>query len=274
MFNILDQLDYSNELHLLLASMHGSVRSLCWSALFIVVPMYVFGMAITQLVEEFRIQSDVPERNLSDLLRFFGTLDRSMLTLFWAIAGGLSWAEATQTLSDFGFVLTGLAFVFYVATMSFAILNVLTGVFVNSASIAANCEKDRKMLEILRKIFLQVDYDQSGNLTQNEFQSLLKHKDITMCLQTLDIPPYQANHLFTLIDADESGHVEIDEFLRGVEMLQGTLKAIDFATFLHDFTDFKVEVLGFMRHIGDHTGHEAPSKAAKANMSSLPAFKR
>lgn len=262
-FNILDQLDYSNELHLLIASMQGSMRSLAWSALFILVPMYVFGMVLTEQVRDFKNVSHGHEIDLGAMLHFFGSLDRSMLTLFWAIAGGLSWAEATQPLSDYGFEWTGFLFVLYVASMSFATLNVLTGVFVNSATVAAASEADKRMLQMLKKIFNEVDDDDSGTLTQSEFRALLCHKDIEVCLKALGIPPAQANHLFNLIDTDSSGIVEIDEFLKGCDMLQGSLKAIDFATYLHDFHDFKTEVAHFMKTVGDAHGQVPLPKAPR-----------
>jgi len=203
-----------------------------------------------------------------------------MLTLFWAISGGLSWSEATRPLSTYGFVWTGRTFVFYVASITFATLNVLTGVFVNSATTAASSEQERKILQMLKKLFHMFDYDMDGNLTQGEFTELLKHKDVDVCLQSLDIRPSQANHLFALIDEDQSGVVEIDEFLKGFDRLQGTLKAIDFATFLFDFANLKADMQLFMRLMGQHTGQKemVPTDGGRhevaKRISCLPAFER
>lgn len=279
-FNILDQLDVTTELHLLLTSMRGSLLSLSWSALFILVPMFVFGMGLTQAVTDFRVNSGKDEVDLHDLVSYFGTLDRSMLTLFWAISGGLSWSEATRPLSTCGFVWTGVTFVLYVASMTFATVNVLTGVFVNSATAAATSEQERQILQMLKKRFVEFDYDMSGNLTQGEFAELLKHKDIALCLQSLDIRPAQASHLFDLIDANQSGVVEIDEFLKGCDRLQGNLKAIDFATFLFDFANLKADMQLFMRPMGEYTGqrelvptHGGRREAAE-RIACLPASRR
>jgi len=251
-FNILDHLDYTTELHLLLASMHGSLWSLCWSALFMLIPMFVFGMVLTQVVAEFRINSGIEENKITELMHYFGSLDRSMLSLFWSISGGLSWSEAMIPLKHYNFVWPTILFVFYVASMVFAVLNVLTGVFVNSATSAATSEKERRILNTLQKIFKDADDDESGNLTYAEFTSLMKHKDIGVCLQSLDIRPAQANHLFELIDADQSGVVEIEEFLHGCDRLQGSLKAIDFATFSVEDHAWKAEVQEFMKRIEGH----------------------
>lgn len=242
LFYILDHLDFTTELHLLLASMYGSLYSLGWAALFILIPMFLFGMGLTAVVSEFRVSSGLDADALSNLMHFYGTLDRSFLTLFFAISGGLSWSDAVMPLRHHGFFVSLLLFIGYVAVMIFAVLNVLTGVFVNSAESAASSEKERRILALLRQIFNEVDYDGSGNLTQEEFKALLTHKDIGICLQTLNIPPAQATHLFNLIDSDGSGAVAIDEFLNGCDKLQGSLKAIDFATFVGEFHHLKDDV--------------------------------
>jgi hypothetical protein len=241
-FHVLDHLDFTSELHLLLASMSGSLWSLGWSVLFMVLPMFGFGMYLTMVVADFRVNSGIEEIKLATLLHFWGTLERSMMTLFYSISGGLSWSEAVAPLEHCGFVWAKSFYVLYVASMVFAVLNVLTGVFVNSATTAATSEKERRILGTLRKMFYDVDIDQSGNLTHGEFVALLKHKDIGVCLQTLNIHPSQADHLYKLIDADRSGVVSIDEFVEGVFRLQGTLRAVDFASFQIEFQALRAAV--------------------------------
>jgi len=223
--------------------------SLGWSALFMLVPMFVFSMGLTQVVREFRVESGLDENKLSDLMIWYGTLDRSILTLFYSIAGGLSWSEAQMPLAEHGFVVYSILFLLYVALMIFAVLNVLTGVFVQAADSAASSEKEKKVLETLHTIFHDVDHDRSGTLTNDEFTALLKHRDIGVCLQSLNIPPNQADCLFKLIDSDGSGAIAIDEFLEGCDKFQGSLKAIDFATFTSDFQSLKLETQEFMRQM-------------------------
>jgi hypothetical protein len=241
-FHVLDHLDFTAELHLLLASMSGSMWSLLWSVLFMLIPMFAVGMALTMVVADFRLTSGVDESKLKSLLDAWGTLDRSMMSLFFSISGGISWGEVLAPLTTWKFTWASIGVMSYVASMIFAVLNVLTGVFVNSASTSATSEKERRTLDTLRKIFRDVDADGSGNLTHHEFKALLKHRDIGVCLQTLNIPPSQADHLYKLVDADGSGILEIDEFLRGVDRLQGSLTAIDFASYHAEFNLLKAQV--------------------------------
>jgi len=251
-FNVLDHLDFTAELHLLLASMQGSMWSLLWSALFMLIPMFIFSMMLTQVVAEYRINSGIELHDMENLMFYYGTLDSSMLSLFWCISGGLSWSEAMIPLRTHHFVWPTLLFLLYVALMVFAVLNVLTGVFVNSATSAASSEKEKKTLATLKNIFDDIDTDASGCLNQDEFTLLLGHKEIGVCLQSLNIPPSHASQLFQLIDADGSGSVQIQEFLQGCDRLQGSLKAMDFATFKieHDHAVTKMD--SFMTRMEDH----------------------
>jgi len=234
-FNVLDHMDFTAELHLLMASMHGSMWSLLWSALFMLIPMFILSMILTTIVADFRIESGTELHEMENLIFYYGTLDSSMLSLFWSVSGGLSWSEAMIPLRKHNFFWSTCLFLTYVALMVFAVLNVLTGVFVNSATSAASSEKEKKVLSTLKNIFDVIDNDKSGCLNLDEFEKLLDHKEIGVCLQSLSIPPSQANHLFQLIDADGSGSIQIQEFLTGCDRLQGNLKAMDFATFKVDY---------------------------------------
>merc|ERR1712139_294472 len=44
--------------------------------------------------------------------------------------------------------------------------------------------------------------------------------------------------LFKILDCDDSGEIDPGELISGCVRLQGYVKAIDFAAFLHDFWDF------------------------------------
>lgn len=246
---VLDQLDATAELHMLLCSLHGSLSSLGWAAVFILIPTYVFGLGLTQLVSEFLMVDAVDEEKHADLIHYFGTLDRSMMSLFWCIAGGLSWSDAMMPLKHFEFSWTAAVLVVYISAMLFAVLNVLTGVFVTSATSAANMERDKKVMATLHKIFMHVDTDGSGNLSRHEFHGLLKHQDIGTCLQALSFRPEHADLLFDLIDEDKSGFVNIEEFLDSCDRLQGSLKAIDFAHYMSEFRQLRTDVKMVMEQL-------------------------
>merc|ERR1711977_295044 len=93
-----------------------------------------------------------------------------------AISGGNDWggiAEPLQPLSAFYTVV----FVIYVLFVTFGVLNVLTGVFLESAAeimdrdLLTQAEVSRKKIQAhnLQLLFNELDVDGSGTLTWEEF---------------------------------------------------------------------------------------------------------
>merc|ERR1719440_2644954 len=123
-----------------------------------------------------------------------------MLTLFWSISSGLSWNEAMLPLMHHGLGVLAMAFVAYMAIATFSILNIVTGVFVNSAISAATLELDRTAITNLKTFFENADEDGSGTLEFKEFEKSLRTSSaLSECLRSLDIEAEHALMLFQLI---------------------------------------------------------------------------
>merc|ERR1712232_1335168 len=53
-------------------------------------------------------------------------------------------------------------------------------------------------------------------------------------LHALGVHTDEANGLFELLDDDDSGEVDVDEFVSGILRLKGAAKAVDMATLLYE----------------------------------------
>jgi len=253
---IIDSLGYAMELHLLITSILGCLRFVVWAVLMTLVPIFMFGVILTKAVSDFRIRvTDGSESaaEMDDLLYFFGNLGCSMLTLFYSISGGLSWHEALVPLNANNFHWLSNFYVLYVATTLFAILNVLAGVFVNSAIAATSAEVKKQSIDELRRLFRSADQDNSGMLDYREFEeSVLSNGDFNHCLESLDIRADHAKLLFHLLDKDRSGEIECEEFVSGCIKLHGSATAIDFASFLDKWAEHQQQVDEHMRFMNMH----------------------
>merc|ERR1712113_1094215 len=89
-------------------------------------------------------------------------------------------------------------------------------------------------MESIKKLFSDIDSDHSGVITIEEFEGYLKHDQSRAYLESLDIEPTDAWTLFKLLDSDEEGSLDIDEFVHGCLNLKGVAKAIHFAKLEHD----------------------------------------
>ncbi|CAE7933400.1 Scn11a [Symbiodinium necroappetens] len=156
-------LRYVSALRTLVFSIVSTMSSLLWTLVLLLLLFYSFGVIFTQLVSDYCREltmsktgdvNAVPECP-SNLGTYWKSVDESMLTLFLAISGGMNWTEALEPLR----VVQGIApylLILYIIVSVFAVLNVVTGVFCNTAIESAQSDKDIAIMKQMRKHDLQV----------------------------------------------------------------------------------------------------------------------
>eukprot|EP00929_Paragymnodinium_shiwhaense_P089468 TRINITY_DN49616_c0_g1_i1.p1 TRINITY_DN49616_c0_g1~~TRINITY_DN49616_c0_g1_i1.p1 ORF type:complete len:639 (-),score=178.81 TRINITY_DN49616_c0_g1_i1:139-2055(-) len=228
---------FFRELRMMIFSILGSVKSLVWVVLVLAIIWVLFGIMFTSAVTEYMV---VPGMWLDpknqELIDYFGTLERSVISLFMAMSGGNDWAVYYFALSVLP-VQYLVAFTFYITVTSFAIINIVTGVFVETA-IEANArdrtiivheelESKKAFLSSLRSVFEEMDDDSTGCLSMEEFERRLDDERVQAYFNAMKLDVSDARTLFNLIDYDQSGEVGLDEFLEGCFKLQGESRSLD-----------------------------------------------
>ncbi|CAJ1329781.1 unnamed protein product, partial [Effrenium voratum] len=224
-------------LRTLVYSLLGTLKSLFWSFLLLALIMYIFGILFTDLVIDFLFEEEQLGAAQHPLLeKYFGTLYLSMITLFRSISNGLTWHEAADALMPMGMVWVQV-FHFYVAFCSFALLNVMTGVFCNSAIKAAERDHDamlhsmvqgrREYQELVLSLFKRIDDRGLGQITINEFERHMDDDAVRSFFEYLQVGAMDAWTLFTSLDKDGDFTITVDEFLEQCTRLQGPARSAD-----------------------------------------------
>merc|ERR1712232_1479450 len=134
------------ELRLLLFSIIASLRSLLWTLLMLALIFYIFGLCFLQGITTW-LESDASSgdnaisahwKGLAD--EHFGSVVGSMHTLYLCIAGGLDWGPVSEVLLESGPVYYYL-FLFYITFLTFAVLNVFTGLYVERSMATSQADK-------------------------------------------------------------------------------------------------------------------------------------
>merc|ERR1719188_2477651 len=114
--------------------------------------IYIFSLVFLQV-----ILSCGTTQHSHEIHYWFGSLFRTFLTMFECIVGGISWDEVAAPLVSDISPLMGLAFCIYISASLFAMMNLLTGVFVDKAMRSVREDKDTVLAERIRDIFMSGD---------------------------------------------------------------------------------------------------------------------
>ncbi|CAE8616101.1 unnamed protein product, partial [Polarella glacialis] len=237
-------------LRTMIFAMISSFVDLMWAFLVILLILFVFGIIFTNGVSGYFEDVDVTDAEkvlqAGNVREHFGSLYESMVSLWCSISGGNDWMQygaSLRIVGDGDESYFGL-FCFYIAFCVVGLMNVVTGIFVDSA-VCTRSEDEvvqgyvddlQRTTEEIKKFFQSADGDHSGTLSFSEFERHLTNPTVKAYFAGLDIDPDEAKIIFTLLDVDRSGEIMIDEFVNGTMKLKGYAKSMDLLCLMYDST--------------------------------------
>jgi voltage-gated sodium channel len=233
---IIRVMKFFKELRVMISAIASTLKVACWALALLVMAMYIFGTAIASLVAE-RIVfiENSEESDDAGLRHYFGSLAKTLFTLFMAVAGGIDWEAAYGPLVRVG-VFAQSIFLSYILFASFCVMNVIIGIFCQNATEAFESDKEKviedqlrgkkKYVDSLVDLFQHIDKDDSNHVSLEEFERGIDDFRMQAILRTLDIERRDALALFEMLDMDSSGDVNIEEFISGCINFRGMAKAV------------------------------------------------
>merc|ERR1712137_876760 len=247
LLKVIKKVQLLESLNLMVFGIINCIAPLVWAILILVLIMYAFGVFFMS-----GLSSSLEEMNTSDAdfnldvvtgLDFqFGSVYRSIASLFEAVTGGNDWAgiaEHVRGVSEFLYC----CFAFYVVFITLGVLNIVTGFFVDG-TMQANVnareemlkqaqEKKNTMIQLVGEPFTQLDRDQSGKLSYEELDSHLHDEALQEYFCVLEMEPEEAKDFFCLLDIKGEGEVSITDFTNGCLKIMGVPKNLDICTCLY-----------------------------------------
>lgn len=139
-------------------------------------------------------------------------------------------------------------FVVYIFFCFFSLLNLVTGVFVDGAIQHSGKEKELQLtkeqeereeyVSMLLDLLEDIDTEDTGFITKSDLEMALKDTRVLHTFAVLDIDIMDSNYLFNVLDKDNSGAVDMEEFVEGCMRIKGAAKTVD----IHILT-FEIQVL-------------------------------
>ena len=201
-----------------------ALQGLFWVLMFLFIFVYALAVVLTRMIGHHERSSDPDVQEVQDM---FANVGNSMFYLFqltsqWSLVPLFPLLKASPA-TCVGFTL------FYIYS-GWVIVAVMTGtVSFTMISFKARMVQEDELREeekrvfvkqVLEDIFLALDEDGNGELSYEEFQALLRSKEVLLLLSdNTDIKIQDLEDMWQWIDTDKSGSVTIVEFFEGFEML-------------------------------------------------------
>jgi voltage-gated sodium channel len=249
---------FCKDLRLMVLSVIKSGTSLLWSLVLLSIIIYVFGIFLMQAVTQ-----QLSEKKLSDelggqLLHWFGSLSATFYSLFLAVTGGVSWIEISDPLIEAHWW-NGLVLSFYIFFTVMAMMNIITGIFVETAMssvsndndevIQAEMVSENSAIKQLSKIFYEADHDQTGLMTSQQFEELLANPRPRALMARMGLQIHEAQSMFSLLDPEFRGYISIEEFLVGCMRMRGGAKTVDLHTLMCKNTKLLAQIKDLKQYV-------------------------
>ncbi|CAK0791451.1 unnamed protein product, partial [Prorocentrum cordatum] len=241
-------------LRMLVRSIMAAGKSVFWAFLLLIIIIFSFGVILTQAVTEHTVGgTQVEDENL---ISYYGDLVRSMMSLWMAVSGGISWIELTEPLEGTGnsvWTMMFLVYIFIVARCLRQTPPPCQCVFCQNAIEGAAADLDLTLDAQMREKQVHVNRlallfhemnenteDKDMELTFDELQALLTKPKVQSWFRS---PCRAASSVcaalpsYRIIDADESGAVSLEEFVGGCLQLRGPATRVDVEALKWDIGD-------------------------------------
>lgn len=252
-FRALRGLRAIRELRFLIASIISSMCSLMWGLGLLFFALFIFATFVMQTLI---IYADNNTVELSQGVKeSYGTVQQSIYTLFMGISGGKDWDDLLTPLRDVSHVYQFM-FLLYICVMLFGIMNVITAVFCENASHIAQVDKELVIQDEMRRqheekkqikeFFSFVDSNEDGTMSAAELDSIINTRERSAMLGLLSIDAAEARCLFSMMDTDNTGTVEIDAYVDAILRLKGPAKGCDVAQLLYEHKRLLIRFASFL----------------------------
>eukprot|EP00434_Breviolum_minutum_P006598 symbB.v1.2.005825.t1/scaffold343.1/size224757/2 len=230
------------QLRVLVATCIASIGALIWSMVLLVVLKVAVSLMAGQALQTF-IQDESYDLDARlEMNNLYGSFTRAFYTFFEITHSG-SWPSRVRPVLEKVSPWYGILFLPYIALVVFAVIRVVTALFIKETlASAANdaemvIEESRRMAveyqERLEELFRLVDNDGDGSLSPEEFVQAMELPSVQQYLKFLEVTVRDCRPLFEIL-AQGDGQITITEFCKGLMQIKGQARALDIVVLQHE----------------------------------------
>jgi len=267
-FQAVRLLRLSDNLQRMLAGVASVAMTLIWTALLLFIVTFVFGIAMMEGITA-HLSEDGPVGSgptawaqpqslaagggdssgvLLSLQSYYGGIFRTVATLFRAVSGS-DWSAFVAPIARLsGF--WGLVWMGYIFVALFGVLNMLTGIVVNtlrrplpldaSMNFAAQLSEERHLETLVRQQMAKFGKDgEHERLRRKMFERIVRSESVSDYLQRFGIHVSRLEDVFGLMDWERQGSLSADVVARRLLSLRGEAKSADLRRLAFDISSLR-----------------------------------
>merc|ERR1712129_163426 len=268
---IVRTLSYFGSLRVLISTMVYSMASLFWSMAIMFLLMWMCAIFLCQALHEFVIDETKDFATRSWVNTMYGSGHRALYTIFEMTFSGC-WPNYVRRVIEEVNPLYAIFFVAYVAVVIFAMIRVISALFLKETLAQASHDTEmmvrerKKKSEHLQKeleaLFEAADLSNDGCVSMEEWDALLSNQKVLLWLRELGIDAGDTHLLFELLD-DGDGHIPKEEFVGGVCKMKGEARAQDLVPLVAN----SQRILALVKHTRNTCDHLADIMAEMAEVT-------
>jgi len=246
-------------LNLLVKACQCFLPSLFWSMVLLLVFMSMGTLIMGNLLRSFIENPSNPMEDRIWIWNRYGTAYRALYTLYEVTFAG-NWPTNARPVLEKVSHWFVLFFFVYVTIIVFAIIRVISAIFLKDTLEAAHNDAENLILERLIKkrtyvrklenIFHAVDGACDGMVTEEKLSSILSNPTVVAYFQTLDVDVMDSHALFELLDNGD-GEMTMDEFIEGILRCKGPARAMDQVAIRADLSKLDMKLNKLMIKLKD-----------------------
>eukprot|EP00416_Gambierdiscus_australes_P024015 CAMPEP_0171072198 /NCGR_PEP_ID=MMETSP0766_2-20121228/10719_1 /TAXON_ID=439317 /ORGANISM="Gambierdiscus australes, Strain CAWD 149" /LENGTH=585 /DNA_ID=CAMNT_0011528767 /DNA_START=15 /DNA_END=1772 /DNA_ORIENTATION=+ len=239
---------FFRDLRVLFNQILNSVLPMVWSFVFLGLSILMFSLVFTEVAiiyfeDVHALSIEDFGQSMKDLEILCGSFGMMSLSLVMSITGGINWWELVKPMSQVS-TLYVILFVVYILVVMMGVLNVIVGIFVARANDTAARDREivaedelhqqTALMQDLEAMFYQLLDSHSGTISLKQFEEAIKREEVRASFAALDLDVTRAKDVFSLMDTDGSGSIEIAEFVVGIMRLKGLAKTVDIHSLMNE----------------------------------------
>lgn len=244
LLRLVKMIEMFDTLVLMIGSIKASVSVLVWGTVLLVTIMMMSAMFLNSMLTPYMEDEAVDVELRLAVYAYFGSFSRCMITMFEVTLG--NWVPVCRLLIDNNSELYGLLFLVYKCVVGFAVVKVITGVFLHETFKCAAMDDElmiqgrerskQKFKDKMLRLVEAADSSGDGCLSLNEFKDIVQEPRVHSWLQAMELNVLDIESTFSyLAGSDQFSTQRItsdtvispEELCKGVQRLRGGAQEID-----------------------------------------------